>query len=233
MLEIKQLETGYGKKQVLFGLSLQVQQGEIVAIIGSNGCGKSTILKTVVGVTNPWHGEIWFNGVLTNKNTPSQNVRRKLASSLQGNRIFDQLTVLENLRIGGYYLSQKQLQIRINETIELFPILQPKLHERASKLSGGQQQLLSLARTLISNPCLILLDEPSLGLSPHLLSDVFEAISRINKETGTTILIVEQRVREVLRICDRVYGIKLGRNVFDEKPENLLGDSTVLQQLFL
>jgi branched-chain amino acid transport system ATP-binding protein len=233
MLEINHLEAGYAKKQILFDISLKIKSKEIVAIIGSNGCGKSTILKTISGLIHPWNGEIWFDGVLTNNYTPSQNVHHKLAFAPQGNRIFDQLTVLENLKLGGYYLPTSQLKSKINEAINLFPILKTKLSQDAGKLSGGQQQMLALARALMSQPKLLLLDEPSLGLSPGVLRDVFETIHHINRETGVAILIVEQRVREVLEVCDRVYGIKRGQTMFESDSKNLLNDSQNLKNLFL
>lgn len=233
MLDIRNLETGYGKKQILFGLSLQVKPGEIVSIIGPNGCGKSTTLKAICGLTRPWHGEIWFDGALVNGHTPAQNVQRQLVFSPQGNRVFDQLTVLENLKIGGHHRSQAQIQPHIQAAMAIFPILQQKLHQEAGKLSGGQQQMLALARALIAQPKLLMLDEPSLGLAPGLLSDVFETIIRINRETGVAILIVEQRVREVLGICDRVYAIKQGKTSFEGSPKELLDSPQKLKNLFL
>ena len=233
MLDIHHLEAGYSKKQILFDISLQVKPREIVSIIGPNGCGKSTILKAICGLTHPWDGEIWFDGALINGNSPSQNVLHKLVFSPQGNRVFDRLTVLENLKIGGHHLSQSQLEPRIREVIALFPALQPKLSQEAGRLSGGQQQMLALARALISQPKLLLLDEPSLGLAPGLLDDVFDAIVRINQETEVTILIVEQRVREVLRICDRVYAVKHGEISFEGSPAELLDNSQEVKSLFL
>jgi branched-chain amino acid transport system ATP-binding protein len=233
MLNIRQIEAGYGKKQILFDISLQVQAKEIVAIIGPNGCGKSTILKTICGLTHPWSGEILFDGVNINDKTPSQTMARKLVFAPQGNRVFDRLTVLENLKLGGQHLSSSQIQVRIDEVIVLFPVLQENRHQEAGKLSGGQQQMLALARTLISAPKLLMLDEPSLGLSPKLFRDVFDTIIRINQETGVAILIVEQRVREVLGICDRVYGIKRGQNFLEENPNDLLNNPQNLKQLFL
>jgi branched-chain amino acid transport system ATP-binding protein len=233
MLDIRHLEAGYSKKQILFDISLQVKPREIVGIIGPNGCGKSTILKAVCGLTHLWNGEIWFDGALINRNTPAQNVLHKLVFSPQGNRVFDRLTVLENLKIGGHYLSQSQLEPRIHEVMALFPVLQPKLSQEAGRLSGGQQQMLALARALISQPKLLMLDEPSLGLAPGLLDDVFDAIVRINQETEVTILIVEQRVREILGICDRVYAIKHGEISFEGSSSDLLNNSHKLKHLFL
>jgi branched-chain amino acid transport system ATP-binding protein len=233
MLDIRNVEAGYDKKQILFGVSLQVQPKEIVAIIGPNGCGKSTTLKTLCGLNHPWAGEVWFDGALMNLCRPAQSIRHKLAFAPQGNRVFDQLTVLENLQIGGHHLSHIQSQQRIQEVLSLFPILQQKLKQDAGKLSGGQQQILALARVLITRPKLLLLDEPSLGLAPGLLDDVFDAIVQINKEMEVAILIVEQRVREVLGICDRVYGIKQGKTIFEGIPQDLLDEPQHLKQLFL
>jgi branched-chain amino acid transport system ATP-binding protein len=233
MLEISNLESGYGKKQILYGVSLQVQPGEIVAIIGPNGSGKSTTLKTICGLSHRWKGDILFDGCLINDQPPTQNIHRKLAFAPQGSRVFDQLTVLENLEIGGHHLPRPQSKQRIYEVVLLFPLLRQKFNQEAGQLSGGQQQMLALARVMIAQPKLLMLDEPSLGLAPALLSDVFDAITRINRETGTAILIVEQRVREVLGICDRVYGIKQGRTAFAGTPEDLLNDSQNLKSLFL
>jgi ABC-type branched-subunit amino acid transport system ATPase component len=233
MLELKQLEVGYGKKQILFNLSLQIQPGEIVAIIGPNGCGKSTTLKAICGLTQIWSGEILLNNQPIQNQTPAQIISHKLAFAPQDNRVFDQLTVLENLTIAGHGLSKPQLKTRITEVIELFPMLQTKLRQEAGKLSGGQQQALALARSLILEPKLLLLDEPSLGLAPTILHDLFDTIQRINRDAGIAILIVEQRVREVLAICDRVYAIKQGIIFFESNPISLLSDSRQLKDLFL
>jgi branched-chain amino acid transport system ATP-binding protein len=233
MIELKQLEVGYGKKQILFNLSLQIQPGEIVAIIGPNGCGKSTTLKAIIGLSPIWSGQILLNNQPIQTQTPAQIIHQKLAFAPQDNRVFDQLTVLENLTIAGHPLSKPQLKTRITEILDLFPMLRDKLRQEAGKLSGGQQQALALARSLILEPKLLLLDEPSLGLAPTVLHDLFDTIQRINRDAGIAILIVEQRVREVLSICDRVYGIKQGKTAFEGTPEDLLKDSQNLKQLFL
>jgi branched-chain amino acid transport system ATP-binding protein len=233
MLELRQLEVGYGKKQILFGLSLQIQPGEIVAIIGPNGCGKSTTLKAICGLSQIWSGEILLDNQPIHNQPPAQIINHKLAFAPQDNRVFDQLTVLENLTIAGHRLSKPQLKNRITEVIDLFPFLKIKLHQEAGKLSGGQQQALSIARSLISEPKLLLLDEPSLGLAPTVLHNLFDTIQRINRDAGIAILIVEQRVREVLTICDRVYGINQGKTAFEGIPEDLLNNPQNLQRLFL
>ena len=233
MLEIRELETGYGKKQVLFGLSLEVREGEVVALIGPNGAGKSTVLKAVCGLIPAWKGEIRFNGDVTNGSSPGQNVARGITFAPQGSRVFADLTVLENLEIGGFQLPRKELKSGIARMFQMFPVLKERARQDARKLSGGEQQMLALARALVPSPKLLMLDEPSLGLSPNLVATVFRKISEINTETGVSILIVEQKVREVLDICTRVYSIKLGKVAFEGFPEQLKEDKAKLKQLFL
>jgi branched-chain amino acid transport system ATP-binding protein len=233
MLEIRKLETGYGKKQVVFGLSLDVREGEIVALIGPNGAGKSTVLKAVCGLIPTWKGEICFNGTPMNGSTPAQNVARGITFAPQGNRVFTDMTVMENLEIGGYPLPRREAKERIAKVLELFPQLKERTRQDAGRLSGGEQQMLALARALVPKPRLLMLDEPSLGLAPNLLADVFTRITEINRETGVAILIVEQKVREVLEICDRVYSMKLGRVAFEGQPEDLKADKAKIKDLFL
>jgi len=233
MLEIINLETGYGKKQVLFGLSLEVARGQVVALIGPNGAGKSTLLKSVCGLIKVWKGEIRFEGSPTNGSTPAQNVARGITFAPQGNRVFDELSVMENLEIGGFKLPKKELKDRIEEVFHIFPILRDRANKDAGKLSGGEQQMLALARALVPKPKLLMLDEPSLGLSPNLVGMVFRKISKINHETGVTILIVEQKVRDVLEISKRVYSLKLGKIAFSGTPQELKEDREKLKQLFL
>jgi len=233
MLEIKGIETGYGKKQVLFGLTMEVQKAEIVGLIGPNGAGKSTVLKAVCGLITAWKGEIYFNGSPTYSATPAQNVSRGITFAPQGGRVFTDLTVMENLMIGGFQLPRNELKSRITQMFQMFPVLKERARQDAGKLSGGEKQMLALARALVPNPKLLMLDEPSLGLSPNLVATVFSKISEINTETGITILIVEQKVREVLDICKRVYSIKLGKVAFEGSPGELKEDKIKLKQLFL
>jgi branched-chain amino acid transport system ATP-binding protein len=233
MLQIRELDTGYGKKQVLFGLSMEIRNGDVVALIGPNGAGKSTVLKAVCGLIPTWSGKICFDGMVTNGSTPAQNVARGITFAPQGNRVFTDLTVMENLEIGGFQLPRKELRRRIAQVIEMFPILKDRARLDAGNLSGGEQQMLALARALVAKPKLLMLDEPSLGLSPNLVRTVFEKIAEINRDTGVSILIVEQKVREVLRVCNRVYSLKLGRLAFDGTPEELRDDKATLKELFL
>ena len=233
MLAIRELETGYGKKQVLFGLSMEVREGEIVALIGPNGAGKSTVLKTVCGLIPTWKGEIWFNGSPVNGTTPARNVARGITFAPQGSRVFHDLTVKENLEVGGSQLPRKVVRERIEHILQFFPTLKERIRQDASRLSGGEQQMLALARALVQKPKLLMLDEPSLGLSPNLVRTVFEKIVEINCENKLSILIVEQKVREVLEICNRVYSMKLGKVAFEGRPEELRDDKTKLKNLFL
>lgn len=233
MLEIKQLETGYGKKQVLFGLSMEVVSGEIVALIGPNGAGKSTVLKSICGLIPAWKGELRFNGSPITGAKLAHTVSRGLTFAPQGSRVFHDLTVMENLELGGFQLQRKVVQKRIEWVLELFPALKDRTRQDASKLSGGEQQMLALARALVPKPKLLMLDEPSLGLSPNLVRDVFEKIVEINQNTRVSILIVEQKVREVLDISNRVYALKLGTLAFKGVPEDLKHDKTRMKQLFL
>ena len=233
LLQIECLETGYGKKQVLFGISLQVGKGQIVALIGPNGSGKSTTLKSVCGLLLAWKGEIRFNGTRIDGSIPAKNVARGITFAPQGNRVFDELTVRENLEIGGYQLKRKELKGRIEYVLEIFPILKESLRREAGKLSGGEQQMVALARALVPKPKLLMLDEPSLGLAPNLVKAVLDKIVEINKENKVSILIVEQKVREVLGICDRVYSLKLGRVAYEGLPDELIEDRAKLKELFL
>lgn len=233
MLKISNLETGYGKKQVLFDLSLNVNKGDIVAIIGPNGAGKSTVLKAVCGLIPVWKGNIEFEGISINGSNPAKNVARGITYAPQGSRVFADMKVKENLEIGGFQLPKQQLKDRIEYVLDLFPLLKERIKLDAGKLSGGEQQMLALARALIVKPKLLMLDEPSLGLSPSVVKMVFGKITEINRDSDVSILIVEQKVREVLEICNRVYSVRLGRTSFEGNPAELQDDKDKLKQLFL
>jgi len=233
LLEIKDLETGYGKKQVLFGVSIKIGVGEIVALIGPNGSGKSTTLKTICGLLPVWKGALSFNGTRINGSSPAQNVARGITFAPQGSRVFQDLTVMENLEIGGYQLPRKVAKERITQVLEFFPLIKERLRQDAGRLSGGEQQQLAVARALVPEPKLLMLDEPSLGLSPNLVRTVLDKIVELNKEKKVSILIIEQKVREVLNVCDRVYSLKLGRIAFDGLPDELKENRAKLKELFL
>jgi branched-chain amino acid transport system ATP-binding protein len=233
MIDINNINTGYNKKQVLFDLSMKVEKGKIVSIIGPNGAGKSTILKAICGIIQCWNGKIIFDGKELNGNEPSENIGLGITFAPQGNRVFDELSVKENLEIGGYVLPKNKLDDRIELVLKTFPLLKERKKQTAGSLSGGEKQMLAIGRALIPEPKLLLLDEPSLGLAPNLLNDVFEKITEINREMNLSVLIVEQKVREVLTISHKVYSIKLGKNAFEGNPSELLNNTEKLKSLFL
>lgn len=232
MLKVKNLNTGYDKKQVLFDVSLRVRQGEIVSVIGPNGSGKSTLLKAICGLIPAWSGVILLDGNVINGNEPPDNLKLGISFCPQGNRVFDELSVMENLEIGGYILKKDKSKSRINKVLEIFPVLKKRLKQEAGSLSGGEQQMLAVARALIPEPNILLLDEPSLGLAPNLVKELFDKFIELNEALGITILIVEQKVREVLEISNRVYALRLGRTVF-EGQSNQLSSIDKLKEIFL
>jgi branched-chain amino acid transport system ATP-binding protein len=233
LLTICDLDTGYGKKRVLSGVSMHVRAREIVALIGPNGAGKSTVLKTICALLRPWRGEIRLDGEALSGLSPAAAVARGIAYAPQGSRVFDELTVMENLEVSGFHLRSAEVKARIEQVLETFPMLGKRTRQEAGRLSGGEQQMLALARAMIPRPKLLMLDEPSLGLSPGLVSDVFAKVSEINRNTGVSVLIVEQKVREVLDICQRAYSLKLGEVAFEGVPSDLRHSPDRLRELFL
>ena len=233
MLEVKNLNTGYEKKQVLFDAFVKVDEGEIVSVIGPNGAGKSTLLKAICGTIHSWSGEIIFNGLKLNGNEPPENLKQGISYCPQGNRVFDDLSVKENLEIGGYILKKKKVNERIEEVLNIFPVLKERINQGAGSLSGGEQQMLAVARALIPEPKLLLLDEPSLGLAPNLVKDLLDKFVELNQKIGITILIVEQKVKDVLAISNRTYGFKLGRIAYDGLSKELIENKELLKELFL
>lgn len=233
MLQVQNVTSGYGKKQVLFGLSLEIGDGEIVAVIGPNGSGKSTALRTISGGIPAWSGDILFDGVKRNGCSPAENVSAGLVLCPQGRRVFADMTVEDNLRVAAVGLRREEAMLRVESALTLFPALKERLRQEAGRLSGGEQQMVAIARALVPKPKVLLLDEPSLGLAPTLLRTMLEKVCQINCETGTSILIVEQKVNEVLRISHRVYSMKLGRASFSGSSQQLIDDPGMLRELFL
>lgn len=233
MLQVKNLNTGYDKKQILFEVSIEINKGDIVSIIGPNGSGKSTLLKAICGLIPTWSGELILNKQKLNGNEPPDNLKLGISFCPQGNRVFDELSVKENLEIGGYILKKEQTKERMAEVLGVFPVLKERLKQEAGSLSGGEQQMLAVARALIPKPKLLLLDEPSLGLAPNLIKDLFEKFIELNQKLGITILIVEQKVKEVLAISNRTYGLKLGKIYLEVNSSELLTNKAKLQELFL
>ena len=226
ILVVRDLRSGYGHRQVLNGVSLDVKAGEIVALLGPNGSGKSTLLKTIFGLLPAWDGVVAFNGTKIQNRRPEQNVREGLAYVPQGGRVFADLTVQENLELGGFVLRDKrQIRERMERVFHLFPILAERCKQLAGKLSGGERQMLALGRSLMIEPRLLLLDEPSLGLAPQVVQETMATIKRLNMELGTAIMLVEQNVREALSIAHRAYVLRMGEVVLQAHPQELTLDT--------
>lgn len=234
LLRVDIRETGYKKKPILRDVLFEVAPGEVVGIVGPNGSGKSTLLKAIFGVIRVWDGTVTFRGKEIQNRRPERNVSEGMAFVPQGNRVFDELSVLENLRVGGYRLCDDRLLARrTSEIFELFPELRESKGVTADKLSGGQKQMLALGRALMLRPQLILLDEPSLGLSSRSARAALSRIREVNEEEGTTVLIVEHRVRDLLAMVGKVYGLRLGRLVFSGPPKDLAEDEERQRGIFL
>ena len=233
ILKISGLETGYGQKQVLYGIDLVVQEREMAAVIGHNGAGKSTLLKALFGLIPLWRGAVLYEGQDSGDWPPPKKVRSRIGYVPQGNRVFAELTVRENLEMGGYTLNgQPQIEKKIEEVFSFFPVLKQREGQLAGTLSGGEKQMLSLANILILSPRLLLLDEPSLGLSPPLVKEAFAKLTEINRAFGTTMVIVEQKVREALKICQSAYLLKMGRVAYAGTSSELLAGDRI-KEIFL
>jgi len=210
MLELNDVHARYGSITALRGVSISVSQGELVALLGVNGAGKSTTLATIVGILRPWQGSIRFEGSSILGKSPEQIARLGISLVPEGRDIFPSLTVEENIRLGAYTRSEKsEYRRNLGEVFELFPVLKERLQQPGGTLSGGEQQQLAIARALMSSPRLLMLDEPSLGLAPALVDQIFELIDRLHQR-GVTILMVEQNVVRTLEIVDRAYVMNTG-----------------------
>jgi branched-chain amino acid transport system ATP-binding protein len=221
MLKIINVTAAYGNIPALRDISLAVSGGQIVALIGANGAGKTTLMRVITGVHRPLAGRIIFaKHEIQNLATP-EIMRRGLAISPEGRRIFPNLTVRENLVLGGYYSPERRLRRDLEAVYELFPRLEERLQQQAGTLSGGEQQMLSLGRALMSRPKMLLLDEPSLGLAPLLAQEVFKTLSRVNHR-GTTILLVEQNAAAALRLAHYAYVLELGHIILEGPGQELI-----------
>jgi len=227
LLRIRGLSAGYGAINVLHDLELHVDSGEIVALIGANGAGKSTTLMTISGVIPPRNGEVSFLGTNLRNYPAHQIVRLGVAQSPEGRKIFPRLTVLENLQMGAFTRCDRQgVADDLEKVFALFPILRERKHQAGGLLSGGQQQMLAIARALMARPKLLLLDEPSLGLAPQIVSQIFHVIRELNR-TGVAVLLVEQNARMALKIAHRGYVLETGRITMTDQAEALLHDPRV------
>jgi branched-chain amino acid transport system ATP-binding protein len=233
ILELANVEASYGPVQALRGVTLAVPKGKIVTVLGANGAGKSTILKTISGIIDPGKGQIRFAGEEIQSRDPAWIVRRGISHVPEGREVFPLLTVEENLRMGAYTRGDAEgIAQDIDMVYGYFPILKERARQEAGLLSGGQQQMLAISRALLSRPALMLMDEPSLGLSPLLTQEIFRIIVRINREKGTTILLVEQNANMALEVADYGYVLEVGRIVMEDTCKRLLEKEDV-QEFYL
>ena len=239
MLKLKDIHTFYGPIEALKGINIEVKQGEIVCLIGNNGAGKSTTLMTISGILKPRSGNILFAGESIGGMPPHRIVEMGISQVPEGRRIFPKLTVKENLEMGAYSVvsnqfsvfsksktNDRQIKAQLEKTFELFPVLKERQQQLGGTLSGGEQQMLAIGRALMSNPRLLLLDEPSLGLAPIIMSKIFKTIKEVNRE-GITVLLVEQNARAALKLSNRGYVLENGRVVLQGKGEELLGNEEI------
>lgn len=228
LLRVTRLQTGYGRNQVLKGIDLEVFPGEIVALLGANGSGKTTALSAISGVIPAWGGNIEFEGQSLQGMHPSQVVRKGLVHCPEGRQLFPELTVRENLTLGAYArrATARELRADLEVVYGLFPILAERSGQLAGTMSGGQQQMLAIGRALMARPKLLMMDEPSLGLAPLVVQQLFGLIRRINS-SGTPILLVEQNARASLRIASRAYVLESGRMAIAGSAEQVLADPRI------
>ena len=228
MLKISHVETFYGKIQALRGVDLDVNEGEIVSLIGSNGAGKSTLLMTISGVNKAKRGNIVFNGENIENKEPHKIVDMGICQVPEGRRIFSRLTVEENLRLGAHANEKgKYFENDIKEVYDLFPVLSDRKTQRGGTLSGGEQQMLAIGRALMSKPKVLLLDEPSLGIAPKLVNQIFVSIKNINKEKNVTIFLVEQNAKKALELADRAYVLVNGKVTIKGSGQELLKNKDI------
>lgn len=232
MLEVRNISVSYLGLPVINDVSFQVKEGQMVSIVGSNGAGKSTILKTISGLLRPLKGEIWFYDQRLDKLPAHQITMLGISHVPEGRKIFSKLTVLENLLVGAHICpAEMEIKERLQEIYRLFPILEERKQQLGETLSGGEQQMLAIARGLMAKPKLMMLDEPSLGLMPSLSEKVIEVLKEISKQ-GTTILLVEQKVRDALKLADWAYVLQTG-SIILEGPGNTLMESDLVRKAYL
>jgi branched-chain amino acid transport system ATP-binding protein len=228
MLEVRNIQTFYGNIHALKDVSLSINEGEIVTLIGANGAGKSTTLMSICGVTPPRRGEIFFRGEPIHALSAEAIVTLGICQVPEGRHIFPQMSVLENLEMGAYLRCDKAaIKSDIDEVFGRFPILGKRRQQAGGTLSGGEQQMLAISRALLARPALLLLDEPSLGLAPLVIKQIFEIIKKINEQSNTTVFLVEQNANQALKIADRGYVIENGAITLEDRAENLLANDEV------
>lgn len=228
LLKITNVETFYGQIQALKGINLEVHEGKIITLLGANGAGKSTTMKTIAGLLKPKKGTVEFLGENVTGLRPDQLLRKGIALVPEGRAILSSMTVLENLEMGAYHRKDKNVKDEIEDVMQRFPILAERHFQLAGTLSGGQQQMLAIARALLSKPKLILLDEPSMGLAPLIVAEIFNIIKEI-KKAGTTVLLVEQNAKQALKIADYGYVMETGKIIIEGEASNLLEDPRIVE----
>ena len=227
MLEVKDLEVYYGVIQAIKGVSFEVNQGEVIALIGANGAGKTTILHTVTGLLSPKKGQVLFEGRDITKVPAHKIVSMGMAHVPEGRRVFAELSVYENLKMGAYTRKDKsEIEESLANVYKRFPRLEERKNQMAGTLSGGEQQMLAMGRALMSKPKIILMDEPSMGLSPIMVNEIFDIIQAVS-ESGTTVLLVEQNAKKALSIADRAYVLETGNIVLEGNAKDLLEDDSI------
>ena len=227
MLEIKDLEVYYGMIQAIKGVSFDVNEGEVIALIGANGAGKTTILHTITGLINAKKGSVWFEGKDITKVPAHKIVSMGMAHVPEGRRVFANLTVLQNLKMGAYTRKDKtEIDQTLDTIYKRFPRLMERQNQLAGTLSGGEQQMLAMGRALMSHPKIILMDEPSMGLSPIFVNEIFDIIKSVSA-SGTTVLLVEQNAKKALSIADRAYVLETGKIVLSGQASDLLNNDSI------
>jgi branched-chain amino acid transport system ATP-binding protein len=230
VLELADIHTYYGKIHALKGVALTVGKGEIVTLIGSNGAGKSTTLRTISGLLRPRHGDVRLNGQSITSTPPHRIVEMGIGHVPEGRGVFPALTVLENLEMGAFLLrNDAEFERRIALVFQVFPRLLERIEQKGGTLSGGEQQMLAIGRGLMQQPDILLLDEPSMGLAPLLVEEIFNIIRRLNQEQGTTILLVEQNAQAALQVADRAYVLETGRIIISGTAQEMLHDPKIIE----
>ncbi|NIQ92044.1 MAG: ABC transporter ATP-binding protein [Deltaproteobacteria bacterium] len=230
MLELRNLQTFYGGIQALRDVSMEISEGEIITLIGANGAGKTTTLMSICGIVPPRSGDILFMGKPIHSLSPNQIVALGISQVPEGRRIFPYLTVMENLDMGAFLRADKDgIKEDMEYIFELFPILAERRHQAGGTLSGGEQQMLAISRALMARPMLLLMDEPSLGLAPLIVKQIFEIIRKVNTENNTTIFLVEQNANLALKVAHRGYVMETGRITLTDSAKNLLADEKVMK----
>jgi len=232
MLKIENLKAGYGKKEILHCINIEVKENSVYLLVGPNGAGKSTLLKTIIGFLKPYEGRIFFKGIDITFLSPGEKTKRKIGYFFQGGEVFKNLTVKENLEISGMFMGKEEFEKEINTIFELFPKLKKIYNRNAGFLSGGEKHQLALSMVFLKKPELVLLDEPSAGLAPSLIKDMISAIKNLKEINFSTILLVEQNVSEGLKISDFVYSMKTGMIISPPIPSKNF-DISYIEELFL